>query len=65
MQDPIEILLDKGYEQYEAGAFGEALVLFTKASKLDSKNPETYFLRGLAYHGLEGYQEPLQRIDRG
>ena len=58
-QDPIEQLLDSGYEKYENEQYEEAILVFTEAAKIDSSNAETFYLRGLSYHGAEKIRESI------
>lgn len=62
-QDPVESLLDDGYEQYEQGEFELAIATFDKALSLAPDNPEIYFLRGISYHGLEETRKAIGDLE--
>ncbi|NQW26297.1 MAG: tetratricopeptide repeat protein [Flammeovirgaceae bacterium] len=49
----VENLLDRGFDQYEAGKYEEAIKIFNKAVEIDPLHAESYYLRGLSYHGLD------------
>ncbi|MEM6362345.1 MAG: tetratricopeptide repeat protein [Bacteroidota bacterium] len=40
-------LVDIGYKNYELGDYKEAIEYFDEAAKLDSKNPEIFYLMGV------------------
>ncbi|CAE7872289.1 HOP2, partial [Symbiodinium microadriaticum] len=64
IQNPLEVLLDKGYDEYSSGEYIEALHTFKEAMDLDPDNAEIYFLRGLTHFGLENIRESVEGFEK-
>ena len=48
----VDLLLDKGYEQYDKGEFTEAVKSFNTVIEMNPNNAEAHFLRAMTYQGL-------------
>lgn len=55
-----EDYLDSGRKQLDSGNYREAVSSFDLALRADSKNPETYYLRGQAYAKLGQTEKAIQ-----
>ena len=48
----VDLLLDKGYEQYDRGEFTEAVKSFNTVIEMNPNNAEAHFPRAMTYQGL-------------
>ncbi len=60
----LEVLLDRGYEQYSNEQYQEALETFNQAAKLKPDNAETYLLRGMTQFGLQQIRESVEDLEK-
>ena len=60
LSQTIEDLNLNGMQEFKNKNYKQAINLFSKAIKIDSKHPQLYYNRGLSYFKLNNYKNALQ-----
>lgn len=63
-QSNVATLLKQGKEKHTAKDYKAAIALFDQAIKLDKKQKEVYYHRGMAYFKLHEFQDAVADFDR-
>ncbi len=53
LQNPVEVLINSGYDKYMEANYSEAIEDFNKAAAMAPDNEEIYFLRGVCKSNLD------------